>query len=121
MLNKSPNTQLGFNGEDLVCEYLERQGFRIVTKNHQWRGGELDIVAERDDVLAFVEVKTRERQHVSIAEMVPWSKQQKIVRTAQHFINKYPVTAKALRFDVAFVCAGEITYIPNAFTSGSSW
>lgn len=51
--------QLGTRGEQLAAEHLQRLGYRILTRNHRTRWGELDLIAERRDVLAFVEVKTR--------------------------------------------------------------
>ena len=45
-------------GEDIACVFLEKRGFKIVARNYQKKWGELDIVAEKDNVLHFFEVKS---------------------------------------------------------------
>ena len=50
---------LGRLGEDLACDFLEENGYRIVRRNVHQGKNELDIIAEDDDYIVFVEVKTR--------------------------------------------------------------
>ena len=50
--------QVGKLGEDVACEYLRRHGFKIRDRNYVKKTGELDIIAEADDTLHFIEVKT---------------------------------------------------------------
>ncbi len=50
---------LGKLGEDIACDYLEKNGYRIVRRNMHLGKNELDIIAEDDDCFVFVEVKTR--------------------------------------------------------------
>jgi putative endonuclease len=50
--------EVGNLGENVACEYLRRHGFTIRDRNYVKKTGELDIVAERDSTLCFVEVKT---------------------------------------------------------------
>jgi len=49
----------GRAGEDLAARYLEKKGYTILTRNYRVREGEIDIVAARKDMVAFVEVKWR--------------------------------------------------------------
>ena len=51
--------RLGARGEQLAAEHLQRLGYRILARNHRTRWGELDLIAEHRELLAFVEVKTR--------------------------------------------------------------
>ena len=51
--------KLGDRGEDYTARYLEKQGFHIVERNWHSRYGEIDIIAENEKYLLFVEVKTR--------------------------------------------------------------
>lgn len=44
-------------GENVACQFLEKRGFSIVERNYRKKWGEIDIVAQKDDVLHFVEVK----------------------------------------------------------------
>ena len=59
MTSTDPRHRLGRTGEDLAAAHLERLGYRIVTRNHRTRFGELDIVAVDRETLVFCEVKTR--------------------------------------------------------------
>lgn len=52
-------TLIGKYGEDLACEYLKKQGYKIIERNFRIRGGEIDIIAIDNDTLAYIEVKTR--------------------------------------------------------------
>lgn len=59
---KTAKRQLGDLGEDIACKYLERKGFRIVERNYLRKWGEIDIVAEKANLLSFVEVKSVSRE-----------------------------------------------------------
>lgn len=111
---------IGFLGERAVCRYLQQQGYRIVSRNFTVRGGEIDIIASCDDVLAFVEVKTRKVDSmVTGMEAVTPAKQRVLIRTAQQYLLRFPDSAQP-RFDVAEVRVDEngelyLQYIKNAF------
>ncbi|MDD4989076.1 MAG: YraN family protein [Candidatus Pacebacteria bacterium] len=53
---------IGVKGEDAACKYLEKKGYRIVCRNYLKKWGEIDIVAQKDKKLYFVEVKTVSRE-----------------------------------------------------------
>ncbi len=113
---------VGDAGEDLVARSLEKEGFSILARNYAVRGGEIDIIATKKELLVFVEVKTRVSQHFSLSEVITRSKQKKIIFTAQHFLARHGSLDKVCRFDVALVegVDSEITYLPNAFMQ-SDW
>jgi putative endonuclease len=101
---------LGQQGEMLVTQWLEGQGWAILAKGWTSRWGELDIVALRDEgrhrCLAFVEVKTRSQGNWDEDGLyaITRSKQTKLWKTAQLFLAKHPHLAEAYcRFDVALV------------------
>ena len=50
---------LGIKGEDLAAEHLKKSGYKILFRNWKWGKNEIDIIAEKDDTVVFVEVKTR--------------------------------------------------------------
>ena len=60
-----PNTGSGRLGEQLTAEYLEEKGYEIVERNFKCRFGEIDVIAQNDRYLAFVEVKTRSADGLS--------------------------------------------------------
>ena len=117
----SKNIDRGKIGEDAVTALLQKESFTIVERNFRTAFGEVDIVAQKRDVLAFIEVKLRVSNRIDSAEIILPSKQKKIVMVAQHFLSKHAYHEMIIRFDVALVhyvnnqCS--IQYIPNAFTS----
>ena len=114
------NRSLGRAGESVACDFLVKNGFSIVKRNYTVRGGEIDIIAENGDCIAFVEVKTRHTGSlVSGFEAVTASKQRFIIRTAEAYLLRNGSELQP-RFDVAAVeYDGEricgIDYIENAF------
>ncbi|MBE6766779.1 MAG: YraN family protein [Clostridia bacterium] len=113
----------GFAGEDLAAKYLREKGFIITERNFHSRFGEIDIIAEDEQYILFVEVKTRAGGAiVSPAEAVDLKKQQKIIMTANTYLARSH-SALQPRFDVAQITVlsdGEreeykIDYIENAF------
>ena len=114
---------LGQWGEEKVAEKLRRDGWTIVTRNFRCRMGELDLVAENETFLAFVEVKLRKDDRFgSACEAVTPSKQRKLRAAAQYYLISRPTRLQP-RFDVAEVYAPQgirtesptIYYIENAF------
>ena len=116
---------VGKAGEDFVAQYLKSNGYIIIKRN--WRDsryGELDIVAENNECIAFVEVKTRQQNSlVSGVDAVDTAKQQRTKNAANSFMRKLR-TKLPPRIDVAEVTIIDETdgvfqfklnYIENAF------
>ena len=111
--------QRGDKGEQLVAQYLQQDGFVIVANNDTRRTGEVDLIAERGELVVFVEVKARMRSHFDLTEVINRAKQKRIIAAAKSFIMEHAAQDKAYRFDVALIEnleTGIITYIPHAFT-----
>ncbi len=113
----------GTAGEKLAAEYLKNKGFIIVERNFHSRTGEIDIIAENEQYILFVEVKTREAgAMVSPGEAVDLYKQRKIASTAQVYLSRSFCELQP-RFDVAEITVlssgkreeYKINYIENAF------
>ena len=119
----SRNTKVGEDGEDFVVHYLEKAGYHILARNISWRGGEIDIIAQREETVCFIEVKTRHTTYFSLSTVVTPTKQQKIIATARRYISSASLRDVIIQFDIALVerCKDEwyITYLPNAFTAPS--
>src|SRR5205085_7982295 len=112
--------ELGRIGESLAAGYLEQRGWRIVERNLRFREGEIDIVAARAGVLAFVEVKTRRSVAFgSPAEAVTWRKQRKIRALASRYLAERHPRAHSIRFDVVDIARGRggflVTHLEGAF------
>lgn len=110
-------------GEALVAEYLEARGCRIAEKEWRCRFGEIDLIAEQEGTLLFVEVKLRTNLRYGMPrESVTAKKQEKLRSAALLYLSMHGLDAPA-RFDVAEVYTDarhsarstRIEYIENAF------
>ena len=96
--------KIGNLGEQAAIKYLRKNGYRIIRKNYTAVGAEIDIIAQKDGVTSFVEVKTRNIKNLGTYEPRPASavtpeKQRKIIRTASYFLSRYTEKTR-IRFDV---------------------
>lgn len=115
---------IGREGENQACRYLEDRGHTILERN--WRSGhlEVDIISLADDGLHFTEVKTRVAPLTARPEEnVGYVKQQRIIRAAKAYLNGFRKKAVFSDFDVFFdvlsvIFEGEnssILYMPQAY------
>jgi putative endonuclease len=112
--------ELGQIGETLAASYLTTRGWNIVDRNVRYREGEIDIVAARGGILAFVEVKTRRSAAFgSPAEAVTWKKQRRIRALASRYLAERHPGAHAIRFDVVDIARDHggflVTHLEDAF------
>lgn len=93
--------KLGNFGESLAITYLKNMGYSILRTNYFSSYGEIDIIAQVNDIIALVEIKTRSSNLKSCLNSVSKRKQRKIIRTALIFIEKNPQYEEfQFRFDV---------------------
>lgn len=117
------SNELGAWGEEKAARFLEQQGFRVLKRNFHSRFGEIDLIAETDEYLVFVEVRLRKTTRFGAPEeTVDARKQQKLRLTAEAYLQRYP-TNKQPRFDVVALYAKDgmdtrplpVKHIKNAF------
>lgn len=111
----------GQYAENLVIDHLKKQGFYLIAHNYNKPYGEIDIIARKNNMYVFVEVKMRMQETFDLSQVITRSKQQKIIAVAKEFIASNYDEKTIYRFDVALVILEdvqrpELTYIPNAFT-----
>ena len=112
---------IGDQGENLAVIYLLAQGCRILERNFRSRNGEIDIIAQQGAIILFIEVKTRRnRAFGTPGEAVTVKKQQKLIRTAQMYLNGKKKADSFCRFDVLEVYYQtekqyQIEWLKNAF------
>ena len=93
-------TITGNYGEDLACEYLKKQGYKILERNYRIRGGEIDIVAKDKETLVFVEVKARWSHEYGLpAESMTKWKIKYLIKTAAFYVMKVGWGDKEYRLD----------------------
>lgn len=112
---------LGKAGEDAAADYLEEKGYTILDRNWRKNRLELDIIATKGDIIAFVEVKTRKNTDFREPhEAVDWKKIRHIVVAADAYIKLHAIDMK-IRFDIIDVVGDvgqfQITQIEDAFNS----
>jgi len=114
--NRSTKGQVA---EQLACDYLIKNGLRLIDKNFHSRYGEIDLIMQHQNALVFIEVRYRKNQNYGGAkESVTLAKQKKIQKTALSYMQKQGREYNA-RFDV-IAMSGEnqnlsIEWIKNAF------
>ncbi|NLX13137.1 MAG: YraN family protein [Phycisphaerales bacterium] len=95
---------LGRKGERLALRFLRRKGCKLVTRNYRCAGGELDLVLLDDEVVVFVEVKTRTgRTHADPEDAVNLPKRQRIIRAARYFLQQTDSFDRMFRFDIVAI------------------
>lgn len=98
------NKVTGNLGESLACKYLEKQGYKILVRNFLIRGGEIDIIAQEEEFLVFVEVKTRYSHDFGLPiDSITPQKIRFILKAAQFYIQKIKWGDKPYRLDAVLV------------------
>jgi len=115
---------LGDAAEQAAVDLLERSGYRVVARNFRCAWGEVDVVAERGELLCFVEVRMRtSAAWGDPAHTVSWAKQRRVAKAALHYLTARGGSGdRMVRFDVVSVLGrGEharLEHIPDAFDAG---
>lgn len=113
---KIKNNIEGKKGERKAVLFLKKHGYKILETNFKNKIGEIDIIAEKDGVIVFVEVKNRSTYRFGRPiEAVDFRKQNKIKKVAEIYLmikNKY---YNDVRFDVVEVSNDNLEHIENAF------
>ena len=119
-MQKINKRQIGADKEAFVCEWLERNGYRIVERNFLCRIGEIDVVAREGGYLVFIEVKYRSQDVNGLPEeAVDWRKQRVISRVALYYLRRFGYGEETpVRFDVVALFGEDefsVTLYQNAF------
>ena len=92
--------ELGKLGENLACDFLQQKGYTLLFRNWRHSNAEIDIIVNRDEVLHFVEVKTRSNKNFGQPEeSVTSKKMQKLIDAAEAFQEAYPQWTR-IQFDI---------------------
>lgn len=98
-------TGLGVTGENIASNYIGDKGYVIHKRNFNSRFGEIDIIAEYDGFLCFVEVKTRSAKRIAEGrEYITKSKQNKLIKTAEYFMARNPSLIESRGLQPRFDC-----------------
>lgn len=116
----SENLRFGKAAENAAAEFLKARGYKILERNYKNKFGEIDIIAQHDGVICFLEVKARHSLGQGVPqEAVSTLKQRQICRVAVAYLKSKRLLEHAARFDVLALLyvnnQPEITLITNAF------
>ncbi|MBR5129259.1 MAG: YraN family protein [Firmicutes bacterium] len=101
--------RIGSIGEELAVEALRSKGYYIIRRNFSCPYGEVDIIAIKDKILSFVEVKTRtSSEYGAPGEAVDNKKQRHIRNAAKYFISYYKRPYEKVDFQVIEVTVNHI-------------
>ena len=119
-LNPSQNlsVRIGKEGESLASDYLVSKGYEILERNIRGKNWEIDIVARKNGVIVFVEVKFRKNKDFGAPEkFVDKKKKHCIIKGAMNYLVKKRLWNKVdVRFDVITIIKGkEVMHYQNAF------
>jgi putative endonuclease len=101
MFIPSPTARLG---EEIAAKFLTKKGYQIIDRNFRKGYGEIDIVAIHDNILVFIEVKTRTTSlYGGAIEAISYLKLKKLTRTCEYYKILHPKLPQALRIDAILI------------------
>ena len=114
----------GLAYEKIALKFLLKKGLKKIQTNYHTRFGEIDLIMRDDNTIVFVEVRYRSRDFFGSAEeSINSSKQRKIIKSAQFYLNQYKLWENDIRFDVITItpsklnCTSDkINWYESAFT-----
>ena len=110
---------LGRWGEEIGCNYLAERGYVILKRNLRTPHGEIDILASKENILVFIEVKTRSSNRFGFPETaVSPRKQAHMLRAAEAYFDNHPDAPETWQFDVLAItsepgCPPQIEHFEN--------
>jgi len=106
----------GVNAEDAACAALVRDGWTILDRRVRTEAGEVDVLADKDGLLAIIEVKARPTLAGAAVALSP-RQQARLLGAAEHVLAAHPTWgANGVRFDLLLVdAAGAVRRIADAF------
>ena len=111
----------GTIAEGLAARFLERQGLRILARNHRCAGGEVDLVCRERDAIVFVEVRLRRNaDYGGAAASITRSKQGRVALAAEHYLSTHGGREADCRFDCILLdrlSETAIEWIRDAFSA----
>jgi putative endonuclease len=119
MFRLTDKREKGNEAEQIACDHLARNDYRIITRNFTCRAGEIDIIAQNGEDLVFVEVRSwHSSATVNPIHTISRRKQERVIRAAEFYLTKRVGGPVPARFDVVIVKLGgppDVELIQNAF------
>ena len=117
MAIKGEKRRLGFWGESRAVKFLKKSGYTVLHRNFKCPFGEVDIIAQKDDTLCFIEVKTRSSDYFGEPnQAVNRTRQSRYINSARYYFTDREIDC-TVRFDIIEIMGKTINHIENAFTA----
>jgi len=94
------HNELGRKGEEIAVEFIKRKGYEVLETNWRHRKAEIDIIAKLDEVLVFLEVKSRSTDHFGRPESFVDARKQQLVADAASVYMEEIGHDWEVRFDI---------------------
>ncbi|NUT00420.1 MAG: YraN family protein [Sphingomonas sp.] len=112
-MNREAAEKRGRGAETLACWWLRLHGWRILARRARVPGGEVDIVARRRKILAFVEVKARATADAAAMSLDAW-RLRRVVVAAERLTQRHARPGDDIRVDAVFIIPGRLPrHVPN--------
>ncbi len=113
------HNEFGKVGEQLAVDFLMNSGYKIKYRNYRYLKAEIDIIAQKGNTLAIVEVKSRSTDFIDdLNDLIPIKKRKLLVLAADHYVISKDLEVE-VRFDIIMIFKNngdfQIDHIENAF------
>jgi len=113
--HKKKTYDAGLKAEKMAAAYLRLKGYKILSERYKTAHGEIDIIAQKNNLIAFIEVKARQTKTQALESITPKMKK-RISDSAPHFISQHNDPDMDYRFDVISVTPPfSIHHLDNAW------
>jgi putative endonuclease len=112
----------GDDAETQACDFLIRQGLRLLERNFHCRGGEIDLIMQHGDSLVFIEVRYRKHSRYGTPlESITTHKQARVIHSARVYLQAKRAWNGPLRFDVVGIDGDtdRVEWITDAFQASA--
>lgn len=112
-MNREAAEKRGRGAETLACWWLRLHGWRILARRARVPGGEVDVVARRGRIVAFVEVKARSTEEAAAMSLDAW-RLRRVVVAAERLAPRFQKAGDDIRIDAIFVVPGRLPrHVPH--------
>lgn len=113
------HNEFGKEGEEIAVNFLLEKGYRILSQNFRYLKAEIDIIAEKDNIVAMIEVRARSNnQIITIADTISQKKIKLLVSAANYYMTEMKID-KEVRFDLIAILKNKkifkIDHMKSAF------
>ena len=97
------HNEFGKLGEQIAVDFLLKKAYKVRYRNYRYQKAEIDIIAEKDDILTIVEVKSRTDSFLEeVSEAINKKKIKLMVMAADHYVQEHDLDLE-VRFDIILV------------------